>query len=171
MFNILEKKNRKENIFLENQDILKKRNKDKAELKMESFCDPWAKSFPRFPDSTVGSSNDLYVLKSTPNCHTVVCFLKFKEAELTQNLSPVGFGPSSNTWPMCELQSAHLASTRAIPTTKTNPSLSEPSCTIALYSLIPLYVYYTCTKECNFFYSLKKHSLWFVQNSYVNFLH
>lgn len=80
------------------------------------------------------SSDDLFVLKSTQNRHTVVCFLKSKEAELTQNLSPVGFGPSSNTWPICELQSAHLASTRAIPTTKTNASLSASSCTIALGS-------------------------------------
>lgn len=41
---------------------------------------------------------------------TVVCFRKSREQELTQNLIPVGFGPSSNTWPRWDLHSRHLTS-------------------------------------------------------------
>lgn len=80
----------------ENQDILKTGIKIKLSYRWRASM---IQVFPpeSFPDSTVRSSDDLFVLKSTPNRHTVVCFLKSKEAELTQNLSPVGFGPSSNT--------------------------------------------------------------------------
>lgn len=58
-------------------------------------------------------------------CHTVVSFLKSKDAEFTQNLTPVGFGPSSNTCPKWALQSAHLTSTRRSPIKYTGDKLEE----------------------------------------------
>ena len=41
--------------------------------------------------------------------------LKFSDAELIQYLSPVGFGPSSNTCPKCPSQREQVTSTRLIP--------------------------------------------------------
>jgi hypothetical protein len=40
---------------------------------------------------------------------------KSSAAELMQNLKPVGWGPSSNTWPKCASQLAHRISMRSIP--------------------------------------------------------
>ena len=47
-----------------------------------------------------------------PTCYF---FLRSTDALLTQYLSPVGIGPSSNTCPKCESHLLHLISTRRIP--------------------------------------------------------
>ena len=44
--------------------------------------------------------------------YTVVCFLKSREHEFTQNLTPVGLGPSSKTCPRWARHSAHFTSMR-----------------------------------------------------------
>lgn len=57
--------------------------------------------------------NHIYLLNT--EYYTVVCFLKSNAQEFTQNRTPVGFGPSSKTWPRWALQSPHLTSIRWIP--------------------------------------------------------
>jgi len=49
---------------------------------------------------------------------TAECFLKLREAELTQYRSRFLPGPSSNTWPRCEPHRLQETSTREIPTEK-----------------------------------------------------
>src|SRR3989344_6114650 len=42
-------------------------------------------------------------------------FLNFRDRELIQYLCPVGWGPSSKTWPRCEPQRLQTTSARCIP--------------------------------------------------------
>ena len=51
-------------------------------------------------------------------------FSNFKASEFIQYLSPVGFGPSSNTCPRCDLQRAHRTSVRTSPRERSSFSIT-----------------------------------------------
>lgn len=53
--------------------------------------------------------------------------VNFKAAELMQYLFPVGFGPSSKTWPMCDPHWPHVTSVRAKSGLRANKRMFPPT--------------------------------------------